>query len=246
MASDFAFSSDASADGILAAVRAAYASCRTYRDRGEVVITFFTPVQLVIHRPFSTSFDRSSNGFRFEFRNCRGEEHWDQMVVWNDCIGATVRPRRWWSPRPSEEPIDTLADGISAATGVSGGSSRRVPALLMPDLFNGEAPHGVPTGANVIDDPEAIAQGCAVVSVPHGVGAVKLIWIDRVTCLIRRVVVPRYELERAFPEAIARARARRGTSHKEPTEVEEVTTYHEATFDAPIPIEDLQFVPPTS
>lgn len=238
-------------DVILARVLEVYANCRSYRDEGVVTTTFFGPAVRTERKPFSTRFVRP-NGFRFEFRRRRGEDHWDQYAIWLE----NNRARAWWNLQPDREDPESLARAIAGATGVSGCSAYRAPHLLMPELGeDGKRRKPLPEPVTLIDVPEAAAQNCVVIVCPRRFGSEEQIWVDPASWLIRRVVEPRHVLEpppvdtleslKAInPELAARlAQNAAAGAKRERTEVESITTY-EAEFDAAIAPEELRFTPP--
>lgn len=122
--------SDPAGTEIREAIRRTYAQCSSYEDEGEVTSTFHGPIgRFVRRRPFSTLFVRPYH-FRFEFRERRGEEDWNQYVIWTR--GGPVN--WWWSVSPKGDPPESLRTAIAAAAGVSGGSSHTVPHLLLPEI----------------------------------------------------------------------------------------------------------------
>lgn len=238
---------------LLDRVAAAYAACTTYRDEGVVATTFYSPARRTERRPFSTRFVRGA-GFRFEFRSRRGEDDWDQYVIWQQ--GETAQS--WWSVRPDREGAKPIPLALAAATGVSGGSASRIPRLLMPDLE--ETRSAWPREqAMLIAVPEAEEQNCIVVELPPDRTNMRHLWIDRKAFLIRRVVSPRHPLvpSPVPQEAIDRLRATdpeladrlaRMTDPprlRPPADAETTTTY-EAAFDTAIQPHDLTFAPPAA
>lgn len=120
---------------ILAATAEGYAACASYRDAGRVVTRFVSPGgrTRTSVKPFATAFVRPSR-FRFEYRERFGDaDEWDRYLVWAG--GGHVRT--WWTVRPGVEESASLGSALAAATGVSGGASRTVPALLMPGAVSG-------------------------------------------------------------------------------------------------------------
>jgi len=120
------------AQEIMEEVRAAYASCASYRDRGNVRTDFLRPsgeLYMSTDRPFLTVFQRPDR-FRYEYRDddtCR------RYVVWRE--GVAVRSR--WDMMRAEQREESLVLALAGATGVSGGSAHTVPSLLLPDEFEG-------------------------------------------------------------------------------------------------------------
>jgi len=120
---------------LLRDARAAYASCSSYYDQGEVrariAYTFEgVPQRHTTRLLFHTWFVRPDS-FRFEFKQCAEGpvEEWQSYVAW----GRHGRVRSWWSLRPSVESHATVLDALAGPTGVSHGSARTVPFLLLSD-----------------------------------------------------------------------------------------------------------------
>ena len=122
-----------SAEKIMGQVAAAYATCQSYVDEGEVRTVFLDQNgRRTQVKPFSTAFVRPSD-FRFEYKSRRGEEEWDTYVIWRGA-GAV---KTSWSIRPGIESAPDLFSALGGAAGVSSLASVTVPALLMPDQAHG-------------------------------------------------------------------------------------------------------------
>ena len=126
-----------SSEEILAAMADRYGGCHSYRDCGKVVTRFIgqsRPYSRI--KPFKTAFVRPGQ-FRFEFRSRHGdaEEDWDRYIIW--ARGSEVLTR--WDVRPGIRRLESLGLAVAGATGVSGGSSLTVPALLLPDEVGGRS-----------------------------------------------------------------------------------------------------------
>jgi hypothetical protein len=110
---------------------AAYASCQSYMDTGQVKTVYLTQRgRRTEVRPFSTAFVRP-DAFRFEFQNRRGEEEWDRYIVWKQ--GVVIKS--WWTLKPEGREFAELSLAIAGATGVSGGSSCGYPVCSCPIRF---------------------------------------------------------------------------------------------------------------
>lgn len=122
-----------SAEKIVEQMAAAYASCHSYVDEGEVRTVFQEQNgRRTRVKPFSTAFVRPS-GFRFEYKDRRGEDEWNSYIVWRGAGSV----KTWWSIRPGVESAEDLFSALGRAAGVSSGASVGVPALLMPGLARG-------------------------------------------------------------------------------------------------------------
>lgn len=184
-----------SAVRILLNVKRAYASCRSYRDRGEVRVvgaieggSFGTSV------PFTTAFVRGG-AFRFELTDRGLGERESRLVLWAE--GDQVRA--WWEAGGGERRVESLRAALETAAGVSVGASTRVPGLLLP----GEGGEGLFIAApERLPDDEDRGVPCFRVRgkgrpTPYplttGSGTVTVedeeitVWIERTTFLLRRV-----------------------------------------------------------
>lgn len=180
---------------ILLRTEKVYRTCRSYRDNGEVRTTILTDGgRAGSERPFRTAFVRPGR-FRFQFTDTGLGERSSSYIVWSD--GAEVRS--WWDAKPGVRNPGPLRDALGVATGISGGSSTRVPGLLLPDQF-GAGPLLV-APERIEDAPEAGA-ACFRIrgksqKTPYTLmmGGQSLtvqdesitLWIDRATYLLRKV-----------------------------------------------------------
>jgi hypothetical protein len=259
------------AERVLKQMAAVYADCRSYRDSGCVRSRFLGNPGLPAFetdKPFRTHFVRP-NRFRFEFsRTDPGQTEAGRCVLWTaggtvstwsalggelnraqreqwerfaaERLGGTLQERRGELGIFTE--YESLSRGIAAFSGVSGGASHTVPALLMPDVVCGQRLTGLVQVA-CLDDGDLDGAACYLLrgQPPAPVGPqaeasrrvfremtgmepptefepVEL-WIDRRSMLLRRVE----------------------TRHRLPMgESVQVTTY-EAELDVSIPEEELAF-----
>lgn len=117
---------------ILDRMEKTYSSCKSYRDSGVVKTVYITAKEKrTEERPFTTAFVRPDR-FRFEYRRGiegpRGGE--SRYIVWRN--GPEVET--WWDFRPGFAKPESLNMGLAGATGVSGGSAHRIPALLLSEV----------------------------------------------------------------------------------------------------------------
>lgn len=172
-----------------------YHNCRSYRDSGEVRTTLRVgDGRAGSDRPFQTAFVRPDR-FRFQFTDTGLGERSSAYVVWTD--GDEVRS--WWDAKPGVRNAGTLRDGLGIAAGVSGGSSMRVPGLLLPGSVGGGplvvAPERIQDGADrgvpcfrirgkSQKTPYTLTMGGQTLTVQDE--SITL-WIDRATLLLRKV-----------------------------------------------------------
>ena len=172
-----------------------YAKCRSYRDTGEVRTSLVTDGgRAGSERPFTTAFVRPGR-LRFQFTDPGLGERSSSYIVWSD--GTEVRS--WWDAKPGVRQPGSLQAALLPAAGISGGSSARVPGLLMPEAL-GEGPllvaperieDGTERGVTCFrivgksrKTPYTLSMGARVLTVKEE--SVTL-WIDRVAFLIRKV-----------------------------------------------------------
>jgi outer membrane lipoprotein-sorting protein len=215
---------------ILLSMERAYRTCRSYRDSGVVTSTILTDGgRAGSERPFKTAFLRPGQ-FRFQFTDPGLGERSSSYIVWSD--GTQVRS--WWDAQPGVRNPGSVYDALAVATGISGGSSVRVPSLLLPQEFGGGP---LLVGPEAIDDAVAGDADCYRIrgksrKTPYTLmmGAQTrtvedesiTFWIDKTTYLLRKV-----EEERTFD------------TYREKS----VTTYS-PQFDVDIPPADLAFNAP--
>ena len=180
---------------ILLSMARVYRNCRSYRDKGEVRgVLRVEGGRAGSSRPFSTAFVRPDR-FRFEFTDSGLGERTSTYVVWTE--GAEVRG--WWDAQPGVRAMESLKEALGTASGISGGSSTRVPALLLPRQV-GEGPPLAT--ADRLDDgndrgvacyrikgrpravPYTVTVGSRVLTVQE---ETVTLWIARDTFLLRRV-----------------------------------------------------------
>ena len=184
---------------ILLAMERVYAGCSSYRDTGDVNSVIVTDGgRAASERPFLTAFVRPDR-FRFQFTDPGLGERASTYIVWSN--GTDVRS--WWDAKPGERRPASLQEALAPAAGISGGSSVRVPGLLLPEAV-GEGPplvapelleDGVDRGVACIriqgksrKTPYTLTMGARVVTV---LDESVTLWIDRATLLLRKVVEKR-------------------------------------------------------
>ena len=189
-------SATASPVKILLAMEKAYSGCTSYRDTGKVTTAIVTDGgRAGSETPFATAFVRPGR-FRFQFIDTGLGDRSSRYIVWSD--GNEVLS--WWDAKPGVRHPGSLQEALAPAAGISGGSSIRVPGLLLPEAI-GEGPlvvaperlaDDVDRGVSCIriagkgrKTPYAMATG-ATTSVTVLDESLTL-WIDRATYLLRKV-----------------------------------------------------------
>jgi hypothetical protein len=116
------------ATNVIDSMTSLYASCKTYEDRGKLVLTrryngtsdFF---QSTIS--FETVFDRAAGRFRFEFTETRSQKMM-RGAIWRTQPGLA---HEWWTHGGAVQDVD-LVEAVRALAGVSLGTSYHVPGML--------------------------------------------------------------------------------------------------------------------
>jgi hypothetical protein len=163
---------------------ATYERARSYEDTGEVQIRSirrFWPDRTAVLW-FSTAFVRPET-FRYEFRNMSGPAtERSRYLIWRN--GDDVKS--WWSAQPGVRADQPFELALAAATGVSGGSSARIAALLLPDLQWGRR-------LRLLDDvrlsgrAEREGASCYVLQATGPDGRPVEFWVDAQTFLLRQL-----------------------------------------------------------
>ncbi len=128
---------DQNAETILAKMAETYRKCKRYSDSGMVQTTFISSDkrQRIDRKPFKTVFIRPDR-FRFQFRSkiVTGQLQRENIYI---IFKAHDLIRSWWDLNPIVKTENSLSMAIAGATGVSGGASHTIPALLMPNHITG-------------------------------------------------------------------------------------------------------------
>ena len=205
-----------SAQAILARLASTYSRCKSYRDKGVVRIVYLeSGGRRVEERPFRTAFVRPDR-FRFEYQETGLLGAKRRYIVWR--LGSHVQT--WWDVRPGIEEKASLGSALGAATGVSGGSSHAIPALLMPGEVEGRRLTDM-TDVKRLADAEAAGASCFRVEGTYA-NLPRTVWVDKKTFLVRRI-----DFEDTFP-----------------TFRTQQTTTYEPVLDEQVAPELLRFDPP--
>lgn len=180
---------------ILLAMEKTYATCTSYRDTGTVKIATLTEGGSAgSERPFATAFVRPDR-FRFQFTDPGLGERSSSYIVWTD--GAEVRS--WWDAKPRVRRPGSLREALAPAAGISGGSSVRIPGMLLPEAVGEGTPLIGPERTEDGTDrgvvcyrirgksrkvPYTLTMGTRVLTVRD---ESVTFWIDRATFLLRKV-----------------------------------------------------------
>ncbi len=226
-----------------------YLTARTYEDQGTLVDVFRPDdgsEPSTTRMTFSTLFDRATGSFRFEYmerhdRFFRPQRH----VIWRAGSG---RASMWWTIRAQDVESADLDAGLAAMAGVSRGTSRTVPSMLL-----GWA-EGAKRNLGYVADGEGVAGGipCSKLTA-HRNDAVVTLWIGKDDRSLRRVT-SRKHLDGTIDEKEI-ARMAEGLPEKKRGEflqdirkprpfVAEATIDYSPVFDRPVDPSRLEFTPP--
>lgn len=236
------------APNTLAEMYQRYATARTYEDHG-IVVGVIRPDDGTepdnSRTVFETAFDRATGSFRFEYTETH-ERFFppDRHVIWRSGRGLA---HVWWTIR---EPVeDTELDrGLAAMAGVSGGTSRTVPSMLL-----GWAA-GMKRDLGYAADGEGVAGGtaCLKMSTRHGNGTFTM-WIGKDDHALHRLTEHHHIDGAHSEEEIAALIARSPEDHRKEVAdmlrtphpfMSEQTIDYAPVFDRPIDPARFAFTPP--
>jgi outer membrane lipoprotein-sorting protein len=204
------------APSLIGKMQAVYASCRSYRDQGQLVLTKVENGRVVsIHRAVRIVFERPDR-FRFEHtqeRRSGGEK--DLVAIWSD----RGQFYSWWSIMPGVRKHVDFMQAFRWGREVSGRG------MYMVDLLHQLTADDWLWKANVSTaqfGPEEKVSGrrCYTVDIPGG-RATRL-WIDKESFLIRKVY----------------------TSFGKDAEYRDVTSTYSPELNVPIEASEFVFKPP--
>ena len=178
---------------IIARMAKVYANCKSYQDSGVVTTVFFEDRgNRTVAKPFTTAFVRPDR-FRFEFRDKVGTKQTRYIIcanrkerrTWWDVISSnSMEVQTWWDVKPGIEKPASLGLAVGGAAGVSGLSSKTIPALLLPNKLGGNL--------TVMTDPKRVEDGtlskveCFRIEGKYG-SQPFTVWIDKKSYLLRRI-----------------------------------------------------------
>lgn len=169
---------------ILTRMAKTYRTCRSYRDSGVVKTeTIYSDGKRTreITTAFATAFVRPDR-FRFEFTTGASPNFRGRYIIWRN--GNDVK--KWWYVRPVVKKPKSLASALGGAAGVSRGTSKLIPALLIPKEVTGSEIAGI-TEAKRIADAKLGKVDCFCIQGQFRVGAGTL-WIEKKSFLVRKLV----------------------------------------------------------
>lgn len=178
---------------ILERIAAVYAAAQTYQDRGLVTTTFASAERtFTAETSFTTAYSRKAQRFRFEFlaplpmpgpASAPSPER--RQIIFRQCDQVYQ-----WSYIKGLSAAESLERAVARATGVSKGSSHRIPALLMPSEIGGRKLPSDSDATARIDDARLANDECYRIrsTLQTDMGSrTETLWIDRDSLLIRRV-----------------------------------------------------------
>jgi len=158
----------------------AYTDCKSYRDLGVVKTVFVRETgNRTDEKPFTTAFVRPDR-FRFEYKAKIGNQQ-IRHIIWSN--GTKIQT--WWDAKPGIKKPKSLQLAVAEATGVSGGSAARIPAMLMPGKTKGWGGVHI-SDAKRIEDGKLERIECFRLEGKYGDNPITL-WIDKKSYLVRRI-----------------------------------------------------------
>lgn len=179
-----ALSDGLNAEDIISRMKKVYANAQTYQDKGLVkVVIRFPERDHTVKKPFTTAFIRPSR-FRFEYREIEPSLKTSKYIAYQN--GQEIKAH--WDLDDGISQIKTLGEALAAAAGISGGSARTVPTMLLPyesHFRNAILFFSSPkrTADDVIDGIE-----CYQIEAPNDYRDLTL-WIDKDEFLLRKMYV---------------------------------------------------------
>lgn len=162
-------------DAVLREMDTQYQSFRFYEDTGDVTvrITDETSNQEIIEGRFRTRFDRAGSRFLFDYRVGANEKA--QAATWRQRAG----PAQCWFWRDVEPREDDLRHCLQVLAGVTNGTSRTIPSLLL-----GHEPAG---RSSLKLDGEELVNGVACVRLyAEDDAGTTTIWVAKDSHTVRR------------------------------------------------------------
>ena len=169
-----------SAPEILKRMVDTYATCDTYSDSGTVETVYHLEggEKEKVEKQFSTAMIRPDR-FRFEYTD--SERPKSRYLIWRK--GDDVRT--WWDVTKKNERPKTLSLALAGATGVSGGSAHKIPALMMPNEIGGRTLKNLKR-PKLDDEQKLDDKDCFVIDAQFANQPIK-IWIDKTRLLVLRI-----------------------------------------------------------
>lgn len=200
----------------IAAVRKRYLDATSYRDRGELVQRFTSPIEFANHATFTMAFERNGRSL-WAFRQSDEDEF---GAGWLYVIRSSDQRvfRLWWTLDPPNPDTGDLEFAVGVAQGVSAGSS----AAILPLLHGMHSPFSAGVGVPV-DKGVELVEGveCAVLEFPVQQNLTTSLWVDAA-------------------HSVRRIRNITGTGSSEAVVTE---TMLRPVFDQPIPADAFAFDP---
>lgn len=173
-------SDNLTATDIVQRMQKVYANSRSYSDSGVVWTVFIYPDRKrTVEKPFTTAFIRPDQ-FRFEYREKKplfGERRFIIFRKGKDLLT--------YSDLKLGMQLESLDMAVAAATGISGGSAMRVPAMLLPSKIKWRRAIRFNKPKRIDDD--RIAQVDCFRIHDLILGSPTILWIDKEKFLLRKV-----------------------------------------------------------
>jgi outer membrane lipoprotein-sorting protein len=165
---------------IIQRMQETYATSRSYSDSGVVKTVFIHPDRKrTVEKPFTTAFIRPDQ-FRFEYREKKPIFGERRFIIFRN-----GKDFQTYSDLELPMQFESLDRAVAAATGISGGSAIRVPAMLLPSEIKWRRAIRF-NNPKRIDDDRIAKIDCFRIH-DFILGGPTILWIDKEKFLLRKV-----------------------------------------------------------
>jgi outer membrane lipoprotein-sorting protein len=172
---------DLTAVDILTRMKKVYANAQTYHDKGLVkVVIRFPERDHTVKKPFTTAFIRP-NRFRFEYKDIEPLVKTSTFIAYQN--GQDIKAH--WDLDEGVSQITSIGEALATAAGISGGSARTVPTMLLPEESRFRNPILLYSPKRAVDE---VIEGidCYRIKDLNDYRDLTL-WIDKETFLLRKI-----------------------------------------------------------
>ncbi len=171
---------DLSDDDIIKRVVKEHANLSTYRDNSTATMTYTTANPYTVVKQSKLVYSGDGR-FRYEYYEVGKPD--TKYIIHRD---ANMKVTSWWDVTDVLKEYDSLEEPLAAATGVSDGTAFIVPALLLPDEFDGHNSFKTLTRIERGEDEVIDGKACYLITGYNIFDDLCSIYILKDTYLIRR------------------------------------------------------------
>ena len=169
-----------SEDDIIKRVEKEHANLSTYRDNSTATMNYTTANPYTVVKQSKLVYSGDGR-FRYEYYEVGKAD--TRYIIHRD---ANMKVTSWWDVTDVLREHDSLEDPLAAATGVSDGTAFHVPALLLPDEFDGHNLFKTLTRLSRGEDSVIDGDNCYLITGYNNSDDLCSIYILKDTYLIRR------------------------------------------------------------